>query len=108
MERFYRRRRPELPTLVVGDFNDGENSPVVEWLEDKGMMNALPNFDRNSPTWQWRTSLMTLSRRMDHVVYSRELHCCSASVIRGGASDHSPVEAVFVKAPLVQRSDVDK
>jgi len=103
MERFFQKRRPELPTLVVGDFNDSPNSPVLKWLEEQGMMNALPAFDR-SPTWQWRTSLLTLSRRMDHVVYSRELHCCSARVLREGASDHFPVEAVFVKRPPLQRA----
>ena len=104
MERFYDRRRPELPMLVVGDFNDSQNSPVVKWLEDKGMMNALPAFDRHSPTWQWRTSLLKLSRRMDHVIYSRELECSSARVIRAGASDHFPVEAIFVKAPQLQHT----
>jgi endonuclease/exonuclease/phosphatase family metal-dependent hydrolase len=104
MERFYERRRPELPMLVVGDFNDSQNSPVIQWLEDKGMVNALPAFDRRSPTWQWRTSLLTLSRRMDHIVHSRELQCCFARVIRDGASDHFPVEAVFVKPPLLERS----
>jgi endonuclease/exonuclease/phosphatase family metal-dependent hydrolase len=104
IERFYERRRPELPLLVVGDFNDGQNSPVVKWLEDKGMINALPAFDLYSPTWQWRTSLVKLSRRMDHIVYSRELECCSARVIRAGASDHFPVEAVFVKPPRLQRA----
>ena len=103
MERFFARRRPELPTLVVGDFNDGPNSPVMKWLEEQGMNSALPAFD-GSPTWQWRTSLLTLSRRMDHVVYSRELQCSSARVIRDGASDHFPVEAVFVKRPALQRS----
>ncbi len=104
IERFYERRRPELPIIVAGDFNDSQNSPVIEWLEEKGMVNALPAFDRNSPTWQWRTSLVKLSRRMDHVVYSRELQCCSARVIRAGASDHFPVEAVFVKPPRMQRA----
>jgi endonuclease/exonuclease/phosphatase (EEP) superfamily protein YafD len=59
------------------------------------MLNALPEFDRSTATWQWRTSVGTLSRRMDHIVYSPELHCSSARVLRAGASDHFPVEAVF-------------
>jgi endonuclease/exonuclease/phosphatase family metal-dependent hydrolase len=61
------------------------------------MINALPEFDRRTPTWHWRASVVSLSRRMDHVVYAPELYCCSARVIRAGASDHFPVEAVFAK-----------
>ena len=95
MERFYPRFEPGLPGVVAGDFNDGETSPVVEWLESKGMVNALPQFDRYTATWEWQSSLITLRRRMDHVLYSPELDCLSARVLRAGASDHFPVEAVF-------------
>jgi endonuclease/exonuclease/phosphatase (EEP) superfamily protein YafD len=98
MERFYSQRRPGLPILVVGDFNDNPNGRVVEWLENKGMLNALPQFDRRAPTWEYRGSVVRLRRRMDHIVYSPELHCCSARVLRAGASDHFPVEAVFTNA----------
>jgi endonuclease/exonuclease/phosphatase (EEP) superfamily protein YafD len=98
LERFYAQRRPAIPLLVTGDFNDGENSPVLRWLEKKGLVNALPQFDYRTPTWEWRTSVVTLKRRMDHVVYSPELRCCSARVIKAGASDHFPVEAVFAGA----------
>lgn len=98
MERFWGRRRDGVPTLVVGDFNDGANSRVLRWLKERGMENALPQFDRRTPTWQWQTSVATLSRRMDHVMYSPELHCGSARVIQAGASDHFPVEAVFTRA----------
>ena len=97
MERFFGARQAGLPTLVVGDFNARENSSVVRWLEDKGMRNALPEFDRRTPTWQWHSRGISFSRRIDHMVYSTELHCCSARVLRAGASDHFPVEAVFAK-----------
>jgi len=97
MERFYGQRRLGLPMIVAGDFNDREHSPVIQWLNSKGMINALPEFDRHTPTWHWRYGLVSLSRRMDHVVYAPELHCCSARVIQAGTSDHFPVEAVFAK-----------
>ena len=83
--------------LVAGDFNDNPNSRVVEWLERKGMINALSQIDRRTPTWEYRGSVVSLRRRMDHIVYSPELHCCSARVLRAGASDHFPVEAVSAK-----------
>ena len=98
MERFYAAREPQLPMLVVGDFNDGENSRVVQWLEDRGMVNALRQFDRYNPTWKWQTSVVTLKRRMDHILYSAELDCTAAQVIPAGASDHYPVAAILTKA----------
>ena len=100
IERFFAKRDPQQPTLVVGDFNDGEKSPAVEWLEKNKMSNALPEFDHYSKTWEWHTSVLTLSRRMDHILYSPELHCCSAQVLRAGASDHFPVQAVFTQPTL--------
>jgi len=102
MELFYSHRAPDLPTLVAGDFNARQNSSVVTWLERKGMTNALPQFDRYTPTWHWRRGLLSLHRRMDHIVYPPELQCSSARVIRAGASDHYPVEAVFTKAAPTQ------
>jgi endonuclease/exonuclease/phosphatase family metal-dependent hydrolase len=53
--------------------------------------------DAYAPTWEWQTSLITLRRRMDDILYSPELHCASAQVVRGSASDHFPVEAVFTR-----------
>lgn len=98
MEKFYRAREPQTPTLVLGDFNDGESSAVVRWLEGKGLRNALPQFDRYNPTWQYQTSVVTLKRRMDHIFYTPELDCSAARVIPAGASDHFPVEAILTKA----------
>jgi endonuclease/exonuclease/phosphatase family metal-dependent hydrolase len=103
IELFFNQREPNVPTLVAGDFNDGVNSLPVKWLEEHDMANALPQFDRYSPTWHWRTSFVSLKRRMDHIVYSPELYCCSARVIPAGASDHFPVEAVFERAENSER-----
>ena len=95
IERFCAQRRQDVPLIVAGDFNDGENSGVLRWLEGQGMRNALPQFDRSAPTWEWRVSRVTLRRRMDHIVYPAELHCYQARVIQAGASDHYPVLALF-------------
>lgn len=98
MEKFHARREPQTPTVILGDFNDGENSAVVRWLKGKGLSNALPQFDRYNPTWQWQTSVVTLKRRMDHIFYPPEFDCTAARVIPAGASDHFPVEAILTKA----------
>jgi len=83
------------PTLVLGDFNEDEESPAVRRFEALGLTNALPEFDRRTPTWRWRTSLGTLHRRFDHILYSQHLYCCAARVLQAGASDHLPVLALF-------------
>lgn len=99
MEAFYQARAPQIPTLVLGDFNDSEGSVVVRWLETQGMTNALTQFNRYDPTWQWQTSTITLKRRMDHILYASAFSCTAARVITAGSSDHFPVEAVFIKTP---------
>jgi endonuclease/exonuclease/phosphatase (EEP) superfamily protein YafD len=95
IRRFYAQRRKDVPIIIAGDFNDGEGSGVLRWLEAQGMRNALPQFDRYTPTWEWRVSALTLRRRMDHIVYPSSIHCYQARVLKVGASDHYPVVAVF-------------
>ena len=97
MARFYDRRARDLPLVVAGDLNDIEGSRVIGWLQREGMTNALPEFDAYTPTWEWQTSLVTLRRRMDHILYTPELRSLSARVVPGGASDHVPVEAVLAR-----------
>src|SRR5688572_3439388 len=63
MQRFYARLWADAALIVAGDFNEGENGGVLDWLRRKGMRNALPEFDRSTATWEWRTSIGTLKRR---------------------------------------------
>jgi endonuclease/exonuclease/phosphatase family metal-dependent hydrolase len=98
MQRFFPGRKAGLSTLVVGDFNDTQNSAAIKWLKHQGMTNALPQFDRHSDTWEWQTGPIRLHRRMDHVLYSSDLNCCAARVIHTGASDHFPVAATFERS----------
>jgi endonuclease/exonuclease/phosphatase (EEP) superfamily protein YafD len=95
IEQFYAHRRKDLPVIVAGDFNDGEGSGVLRWLQNQRMRNALPQFDSYTPTWQWRVSAITLRRRMDHIVYGSDLYCYEARVVRAGGSDHFPVIGLF-------------
>jgi endonuclease/exonuclease/phosphatase family metal-dependent hydrolase len=97
IEKFTQHAKRGVPLIVAGDFNDSENSAVVQWLEKRGLTNALPQFDRSTPTWRWKYSGITLKRRMDHIMYSPELHCSGAEVIQAGPSDHFPVLAWFHK-----------
>jgi endonuclease/exonuclease/phosphatase family metal-dependent hydrolase len=98
IQRFFPARKTGSPMLVMGDFNDTQNSSAIKWLKRQGMTNALPQFDRHSDTWEWRAGPIRLHRRMDHVLYSPELNCCAAEVIHAGASDHFPVAATFERS----------
>ena len=84
-------------TLVVGDFNENDSGKAVTWLREHGFADALRQFDSRTNTWEWRTSVITLRGRYDHVLYSKDLKCMDARVMRRGASDHFPLVAVMVK-----------
>ncbi|MFA5795262.1 MAG: endonuclease/exonuclease/phosphatase family protein [Candidatus Brocadiia bacterium] len=90
--------KKETATLILGDFNEEDSSVALEWLVEQGFTNALGEFDSESQTWEWQSSFMSIKRRFDHVLYSKELTCPNAYVNRTGGSDHFPVFAVFEKA----------
>jgi endonuclease/exonuclease/phosphatase (EEP) superfamily protein YafD len=83
------------PTLVIGDFNEGDDGGTVGWLEKKGFIDALPQFDRKTTTWQGEYKGLHFSDRPDHVLYTSELTCFESRVIPEKASDHDPVLAVL-------------
>jgi len=95
IEDFNTQLMPDVPTIVLGDFNEGGSGSAVKWLKAKGMTDALPEFDAFTKTWRWNTRLVTLSARFDHILYSKHLHCLEARVLEEGSSDHFPVMAVF-------------
>jgi len=97
IERFAEKLQADVPTVVAGDFNEQEGGDAIEWLEGKGLTNSLPEFDRDTDTWRWDTSLIKLRQRFDHILYTPSLYCYSAEVLNVGASDHLPVVAVFRK-----------
>ena len=89
---------PELPRLVVGDFNENDFGGGIKWLAEQGFTDALSQFDTASKTWRWNTSLFKLRDRLDHILYSGDLHSVSGWVVNEGLSDHLPVVAVIERA----------
>jgi endonuclease/exonuclease/phosphatase family metal-dependent hydrolase len=87
-----------LPALVVGDFNEGDRATAVGWLRGQGFADALGQFDPHANTWRWRTSLLALRERFDHILHSPHVRCLDARVAKRGASDHFPVVARFQAA----------
>jgi endonuclease/exonuclease/phosphatase (EEP) superfamily protein YafD len=95
IDHFARSLRPGMPTLVVGDFNEGDAGKAVRYLADRGLRSVLADAGSADTTWRWQTSLGQISLRLDHICYSRELVPVRAQVLRDGRSDHLPVLAVF-------------
>jgi len=88
----------DVPTVLAGDFNEGENGDALEWLAARGFTSALPQFDAGASTWSWPLPLTSLHARLDHVVLGPELVATGAEVIDAGASDHKAVVVTLVRA----------
>jgi len=95
MERFVKYLDPDLPTLIVGDFNENRSGDAVAHLLQKGYQSALPEFSPYQDTWRWRTSLGTVTSQLDHIAYDRRLQPLNVWVLRAGTSDHLPLVGIF-------------
>jgi endonuclease/exonuclease/phosphatase (EEP) superfamily protein YafD len=99
IEAFARYLDPELPTLVVGDFNEPDGGGALRFLAEHGLRSVLPELHPGATTWAWPTSFGRVSSQLDHIVYDPALAPLDARVLEGGRSDHQPVVAVFERAP---------
>lgn len=81
------------PTLVVGDFNEGQDGSAVEWLEQRGFVDALARHRPGEPTARALGGLFEFT--LDHILFQPALPALDAWVLRGGNSDHWPVLARF-------------
>jgi endonuclease/exonuclease/phosphatase family metal-dependent hydrolase len=87
-----------MPTLVVGDFNEGTDGPAVEYLEAHGFRNALPLFRPGQFTWRHGSLGNQLNETIDHVLFDASVAPLNAYVLTQGNSDHLPVVAHFEAA----------
>jgi len=94
-------KKPELPTIILGDFNENDGAPALSWLQANfGFVDALHEFvPQNRETHRWRIlwGYWLLLKRLDHLLYSN-MNCHSCQVIDGyeeNASDHQPVLGEF-------------
>lgn len=91
----------DIPTLVVGDFNEGVEGAAVGFLEDRGYLNALPAFRPGAETWRYEKSLYGQAvDTLDHVLFeTNTLDPLNAYVKYIGNSDHYPVTVVLEPVP---------
>ena len=90
------------PTVVVGDFNEGDAGVALERLQQSGFRDAVnEHVPAARETHRWPLGSFTLKKRLDHICYEhRHFSCVACFVISGfeeHASDHQPVLA-FLKS----------
>jgi endonuclease/exonuclease/phosphatase (EEP) superfamily protein YafD len=92
IRRFVEASRVE-PTLVVGDFNEGQNGSAVAWLERRGFVDAIGRYRPGEPSARALGGLYEST--LDHILFHPSLPALDAWVLHGGHSDHWPVLARF-------------
>ncbi len=89
---FAKHLEPDLPTVVLGDFNESGGS-AIKHLAKQGYGNALQEFQPGAKTWHWPTIVGEIYATLDHVMYDRRWVPLSTRVLKLGRSDHWPVLA---------------
>jgi len=83
-----------LPTIVLGDFNEGTSGAAVRYLEQTGFQNALPLYHPGQPTWRYKSTVGgQFTQTIDHILFDASFEPLNAWVVNAGASDHLPVLA---------------
>ncbi len=84
-----------VPTLVLGDFNEEDDGPSVQYLKGNGFTNVLSLFHPGQPTWRHRSLGGQFQKTLDHILFDDGLLPLDAWIRRRGASDHMPVLGAF-------------
>lgn len=95
IKEFVKHLDSAVPTIIAGDFNEGQTGPSLQFLDTRGFRNAVAEFQPDAPTWRWQTRLGVLRAQLDHILYSPGLGATSARILQGGSSDHLPVLVVL-------------
>ncbi len=82
----------DVPTIIVGDFNDVVEGDLFATLSSLGFDNAFRERPTAETSWRWLGAEPPLAALLDHVAYQRDhLRLVDASVLAGGRSDHLAV-----------------
>ena len=91
--------RKDLPTVVLGDFNEEDPGVALTIFESLGLRNAVSVDSPSDTTWRWTAYGVPLAMRLDHVLYPPSVFDLeSATVHQGGNSDHLPVEVKLLRS----------
>jgi endonuclease/exonuclease/phosphatase family metal-dependent hydrolase len=96
---FVRGNNAPLPTVILGDFNEGPDGAAVQYLQGIGYQNVLPLYHPGQPTWRYGRSVGgQFTQELDHILFDDSFDALNAWVVNAGASDHLPVLAHFQAA----------
>lgn len=88
----------DIPTMIMGDFNESPDGAAVKYLENQGYRNVLPLFHPGQPTWRHASIAGQFESTLDHILFDKSVEPLNAFVINAGDSDHLPVMAHFQAA----------
>jgi len=92
---FYSHIKKDKPTIIAGDFNEGDNGFVSYFLNQHGFKDAQKK--QRTYTWGWKVGFVYLKRRLDHIFYNHYFKLEHAQVIHEGDSDHFPVVVDLIR-----------
>lgn len=78
---------PELPTVIAGDFNEGDGGRALDRLGEAGFVDVLASLKVHGHTWRWGG----LRARLDHVLVDEHFVPLAAEIVDAGRSDHLPL-----------------
>jgi len=85
----------DVPTLVLGDFNEDPEGDSVRYLESMGYENVLPLYHPGQFTWHQASLGDQMDMTIDHILFNDFLESLNAYVLNRGNSDHLPVIGHF-------------
>lgn len=91
----YAHLQKSLPTIIAGDFNEGDLGYAVKWLGKKGFSDATAVAKNRLHTWEWSIGWINFHDRYDRVFFNKSLTLHNFQVVHWGSSDHYPVVADF-------------
>lgn len=88
----------DMPTMIMGDFNESPDGVAVRYLESQGYRNVLPLYHPGQPTWRHASIAGQFDTTFDHILFDGSVEPLNAWVLDSGNSDHLPVMAHFEAA----------
>lgn len=92
---FYHMLNRNQPTIIGGDFNEGDMGKAATYLRQQGFQDALAYVKPQIHTWRWKKGFMTFADRYDRVFYTPQLRVSNVQVLHEGESDHFPTVVDF-------------
>ncbi|KTD18071.1 endonuclease/exonuclease/phosphatase family protein [Legionella jordanis] len=86
----------DYPTIIAGDFNEGDRGHAVKDLRASNYIDALKATQFRGYTWRWRIAVLSIKERLDRIFSSPSLTPIQSQVIYGGDSDHFPLSVDFI------------